>query len=86
MKGAVWAADLKELLMEMKHANNEAREQGKHELDVLEVIDWEARFLELLNEGDRLNWLRKHQQTVLLFLEDLRVDFDNNLVLPYTLI
>jgi transposase IS66 family protein len=101
-QGAVWAADLKELLLDMKQATDEAREQGKHGLDPLEVIDWEARFLELLTEGDRLHphalappgtrgrckqsparnlldRLRKHQQAVLLFLEDLRVDFDNNL-------
>ena len=101
-QGAVWAADLKELLLDMKQATDEAREQGKHGLDPLEVIDWEARFLELLNDQDRLHphalappgtrgrckqsparnlldRLRKHQQAVLLFLEDLRVDFDNNL-------
>jgi transposase len=101
-QGVVWAADLKELLLDMKQATDEAREQGKPGLDPLEVIDWEARFLDLLDEGDRLHpyavappgrrgrykqsaarnlldRLRKHQQAVLAFLEDLRVDFDNNL-------
>jgi len=101
-QAAVWAADLKELLLDMKQATDQAREQGKPWLDPLEVIDWEARFLELLDEGDRLHppavappgrrgrckqsaarnlldRLRKHQQAVLAFLEDLRVDFDNNL-------
>ena len=101
-EGALWAADLKELLLDMKQATEEAREQGKLWLDPLEVVDWEARFLELLDEGDRLHpyaiappgargrckqsaarnlldRLRKHQQAVLTFLEDLRVDFDNNL-------
>ncbi len=101
-QGAGWAADLKELLLDMKQATDEAREQGKPWLDPLEVIDWEARFLDLLDEGDRLHphalappgrrgrckqsaarnlldRLRKHQQAVLAFLEDLRVDFDNNL-------
>jgi transposase len=101
-QGAGWAADLKELLLDMKQATDEARGQGKHGLNPLEVIDWEARFLDLLDEGDRLHphalappgtrgrykqsparnlldRLRKHQQAVLLFLEDLRVDFDNNL-------
>jgi transposase len=101
-QAAVWATDLKELLLEMKKATEEAREQGKHWLDPLEVVDWEARFLELLDEGDRLHpyavappgtrgrckqsparnlldRLRNHQQAVLAFLEDLRVDFDNNL-------
>jgi transposase len=101
-QGALWAADLKELLLEMKQATDQAREQGKLWLDPLEVVDWEARFLELLDEADRLHphavappgrrgrckqsaarnlldRLRKHQQAVLAFLEDLRVDFDNNL-------
>jgi transposase len=101
-QGAAWAADLKDLLLDMKQATQEAREQGKRWLDPLEVVDWEVRFLELLDEGDRLHppavappstrgrckqsparnlldRLRKHQQAVLLFLEDLRVDFDNNL-------
>ena len=101
-QGAVWAADLKELLLDMKQATDQAREQGKLWLDPLEVVDWETRFLELLAEGDRLHpyavappgtrgrckqsaarnlldRLRKHQQAVLAFLEDLRVDFDNNL-------
>ena len=101
-QGAVWAADLKELLLEIKQATEEAREQGKPWLDPLEVIDGEARFLNLLDEGDRLHphalappgrrgrckhsaarnlldRLRKHQQAVLAFLEDPRVDFDNNL-------
>ena len=101
-EGALWAVDLKELLLDMKQATEEAREQGKLWLDPLEVVDWEARFLELLDEGDRLHpyalappgargrckqsaarnlldRLRKHQQAVLAFLEDLRVDFDNNL-------
>jgi transposase len=101
-QAAVWAADLKELLLDMKQATDQAREQGKLWLDPLEVVDWEARFLELLDEGDRLHpyavappgqrgrckqsaarnlldRLRKHQQAVLAFLEDLRVDFDNNL-------
>src|SRR6266851_155079 len=102
-QGAVWAADLKELLLEMKQATEQAREQGKLWLDPLEVVAWEARFLELLAEGDRLHphavappgargrykqsaarnlldRLRKRQQAVLAFLEDLRVDFDNDVI------
>jgi transposase len=98
----MWAADLKELLLDMKQATQQAREQGKLWLDPLEAVDWEARFLELLEDQDRLHpyviapsgargrckqsaarnlldRLRKQQQAVLAFLEDLRVDFDNNL-------
>src|SRR6266581_3920813 len=101
-QGAVWAADLKDLLLSMKQATQQAREQGKRWLDPLEVLDWELAFLRLLDEGDHvtpsatappgtkgrikqsaarnlLDRLRKHQQAVFGFLEDLRVDFDNNL-------
>jgi hypothetical protein len=96
------AVDLKELLLGMKQATQQAREQGKLWLDPPEVVDWEARFLELLEDQDRLHpyaiappgargrckqsaarnlldRLRKQQQAVLAFLEDLCVDFDNNL-------
>ena len=99
---AVWAADLKELLLEMKTATEQARAEGKHWLHPLEVVAWEAAFLRLLDEGDLvtpratappgkkgrckqsaarnlLDSLRKHQKAVFCFLEDLRVDFDNNL-------
>src|SRR5437016_1352268 len=101
-QGAVWAADLKELLLSMKQATQQARDQGKCRLDPLEVLDWESAFLRLLDEGDQvtpratappgtkgrikqstarnlLDRLRKHQKAVFCFLEDLRVDFDNNL-------
>jgi len=101
-QGAVWAADLTDLLLSMKQATQQAREQGKRWLDPLEVLDWEAAFLRLLDEGDHvtpramappgtrgrikqsaarnlLDRLRKHQKAVFYFLEDLRVDFDNNL-------
>ena len=49
---AVWAADLKELLLEMKTATEQARAEGKHWLHPLEVVAWEAAFLRLLDEGD----------------------------------
>ena len=99
--GAAWAAELKDLLLSMKEATQQAREQGKHWLDPLEVLDWELAFLRLLDEADHLtpratappgskgrikqsaarnllDRLRKHQKAVFCFLEDLRVDFDNN--------
>jgi transposase-like protein len=101
-QGVLWAAELKDLLLSMKQATQQAREQGKRWLDPLEVLDWERAFLRLLDEGDQvtpratappgtkgrikqsaarnlLDRLRKHQKAVLCFLEDLRVDFDNNL-------
>jgi transposase len=101
-QGVLWAAELKDLLLSMKQATQQAREQGKRWLDPLEVLDWERAFLRLLDEGDQvtpratappgtkgrikqsaarnlLDRLRKHQKAVFCFLEDLRVDFDNNL-------
>jgi transposase len=47
-----WAAELKALLLDMKAAAEEAREQGKTALHPLEVVDWEVRFLALLCEGE----------------------------------
>ncbi len=98
----VWAADLKNLLLDMKDATAQARGEGKLWLHLLEVVAWEAAFLRVLDEGDLLTpratappgkkgrckqsaarnllkSLRKHEQAVFCFLEDLRVDFDNNL-------
>ncbi|MDQ6660747.1 MAG: IS66 family transposase [Chloroflexota bacterium] len=100
-QGCQWATDLKSLLLDMKEATQQAREQGKHWLDPLEVADWEGQFLHILDEGDLahpratappgtrgrskqsparnlLDRLRKYQPAFLCFLEDLRVDFDNN--------
>ncbi len=47
-----WAAELKVLLLDMKAAADEAREQGKTALHPVEVVDWEARFLALLAFGE----------------------------------
>jgi len=99
--GCLWAADLKSLLLDMKEATQQGRSQGKHWLDPLEVADWEAQFLRILDQGDLahpratappgtrgrckqsparnlLDRVRKYQHAFLCFLEDLRVDFDNN--------
>jgi len=101
-QGLAWADDLKSLLLDMKEATEQARTLGKWRLEPQEVVDWEAQFLCLLDEGDQahpratappgkqgrgkqsdarnlLDRLRKQQKAVLTFLEDLRVDFDNNL-------
>jgi transposase len=99
--GLWWAAKLKALLLDMKEATEQARDQGRHWLHPLEVVDWQHQFLDLLAQGDHahpraqappgqrgrvkqhparnlLDRLRKHQHAVWAFLEDLRVDFDNN--------
>jgi transposase len=52
--GAVWAAELKDLLLSMKEATQQARIQGKRWLDPLEVLDWEVAFVRLLDEADHL--------------------------------
>jgi transposase len=98
---ASWAADLKDLLLSMKEATQEARDQGKRGLEPMEVMDWERAFVRVLDEADQLtpratappgskgrikqsaarnllDRLRKHQKAVFCFLEDLRVEFDNN--------
>lgn len=99
---ALWAAELKDLLLDMKTATEQARVEGKSWVHPLEVADWEAAFLRVLAEGERitpratappgkkgrckqsaarnlLDSLHKHQKAIFCFLEDLRVDFDNNL-------
>lgn len=50
-QGLWWAAKLKALLLDMKDATEQARKEGKRDLNPLEVMDWEARFLQLLAEG-----------------------------------
>jgi transposase len=50
--GLWWAAKLKALLLDMKEATEQAREQGRHWLHPLEVVDWQHRYLDLLTEGD----------------------------------
>jgi transposase len=52
-QGLVWAAELKSLLLDMKAATDQARSLGKDRLEPQEVVDWEAQFLRLLDEGDQ---------------------------------
>jgi transposase len=51
-QGLSWAADLKALLLDMKEATDQAREQGLATLHSLEVEDWRAQFLALLADAD----------------------------------
>ena len=49
-----WATELKALLLEMKAATDQAREQGLATLHPLEVEDWQAQFVALVAHADAL--------------------------------
>jgi transposase len=51
-QGLEWAAALKTLLLDMKKATDEAREQGLATLHPLEVEDWQAQFVALVAHAD----------------------------------
>ena len=51
-QGLEWAADLKALVLEMKEATDEARQQGLATLHPLEVEDWQAQFVALVAHAD----------------------------------
>ncbi len=98
-----WAAEMIELLLDIKAAVEQARAEGRSCLHPLEVTDWKARYGALLTQGyqanppdpppevakkgrrkqsaarNLLDRLSKHQQAVLLFLDNFAVPFDNSL-------
>jgi transposase len=47
----VWAGQMKELLLDIKAAVEQARAQGRSHLHPLEVADWKARYHALLAQG-----------------------------------
>ncbi len=47
----VWAGQMKELLLDIKAAVEQARAQGRSHLHPLEVADWKARYQARLSEG-----------------------------------
>ena len=47
----VWAGQMKELLLDMKTAVDQARAQGRQHLHCLEVADWKTRYEAVLQEG-----------------------------------
>jgi transposase len=53
-QGHSWAAELKDLLLAMKEATEQAREFGLAALHALEVEDWQAQFEKLLANADAL--------------------------------
>lgn len=53
--GLWWAAKLKRALLSMKAVTAQARADGASCLSPVEVARWQARFLTLLDEGDRVH-------------------------------
>ncbi len=98
-----WAGEMISLLLDIKAAVEQARAEGRTSLHVLEVADWKAQYVALLEAGyqanppdpppeigkkgrrkqsaarNLLDRLSKHQQAVLLFLDNFAVPFDNSL-------
>ena len=50
-----WAGEMKELLLDIKAAVEQARAAGRTSLDPLEVRDWKAQYAALLAEGYQAN-------------------------------
>jgi transposase len=50
-----WAAELKDVLLDMKAACDQARESGRSALDPVEIADWVARYERVLEEGYQAN-------------------------------
>ena len=50
-----WAGEMKELLLDIKAAVDQARAEGRTSLHLLEVADWKARYAALLAEGYQAN-------------------------------
>ena len=50
-----WAGQLKDLLLDMKAAVDQARAEGRKALHSLEMTDWKARYAALLQEGYQAN-------------------------------
>lgn len=51
----IWAGQMKELLLDMKAAVDQARAEGRKALHPLEVQDWKTRYAALLQEGYQAN-------------------------------
>jgi transposase len=50
-----WAGQMKDLLLDMKAAVDQARAEGRQRLHCLEVADWKTRYAALLQEGYQAN-------------------------------
>lgn len=98
-----WASEMKELLLDVKAAVEHAPPLGGMRLHPLEVQDWKAQYVAVLEAGyqanppdpppegrrkgrrkqstarNLLDRLSKHQDAVLMFLDNFAVPFDNSL-------
>jgi transposase len=98
-----WAGEMSSLLLDIKAAVEQACAEGRTSLHPLEVADWKAQYVSLLEAGyqanppdpppetatkgrrkqstarNLLDRLSKHQEAVLLFLDNFAVPFDNSL-------
>jgi transposase len=98
-----WAGEMISLLLDIKAAVEQACAEGRASLHPLEVADWKAQYVALLEAGyqanppdpppeigtkgrrkqstarNLLDRLSKHQEAVLLFLDNFAVPFDNSL-------
>jgi transposase len=50
-----WAGQMKELLVDMKAAVDQARDAGRQALHPLEVLDWKTRYAALVEDGYQAN-------------------------------
>jgi transposase len=97
-----WAGEMISLLLDIKAAVEQACTEGRTSLHPLEVADWKAQYVALLEAGYQANppdpppetgtkgWckqtaarnlldrLSKHQEAVLLFLDNFAVPFDGH--------
>ncbi len=87
-----WAEQMKDLLLLMKAAVEQAHAKGHPALHPLEVADWQAQYQAVLLQGEaaqprelspspRAKGRRKQRaaRNLLAFLHNLAVPFDNNL-------
>ena len=98
---AAWARSLKDFLLKVKSAVEQAKDEGRHRLDPQSVQEYTLSYSEMLEEAleslpppirtgkrgrltktKQRNFIERmlaHKESVLAFMNDFRVPFDNNL-------